>query len=146
MGDRILAEPQFTGGVRVTQQLRELIEGSNLDGTGSRELLFHARNGSGRQHAAIRAHYSLTPGGCFRLRIDIQGEQPVGASDRLWFAGQFGIEDFVEVGRGISGDEQNPFSGIGEPNCCGAGGGGFPHTAFLVRNCDDFSQAYSYIN
>ena len=72
----------------VPQQPGELVEGGDLHGAGSGELLLDARHRSLRQYAAIGADdaFAVVPGG--RLRIDVESRQARHGRDALRRSGE----------------------------------------------------------
>jgi hypothetical protein len=82
---------------RVAEQLGELVEGGDLDGAGTRELLLDAPHGRIGQHAAVRSHHALAVRLCRGFRVDVQREEP----GHRWNGGrrraQCRLEDFIEV-------------------------------------------------
>src|ERR1019366_2435028 len=100
---------ELSRGVILAQQLCELIEGCDLDGTGARQLLLDALHSSVGQKSAVRTDKPLA--GFLRrfFWIAIHGEETWNALDRNWMYSKTCCEHFVEIRSRIGAHQENTF-------------------------------------
>lgn len=118
------------------EEFGELVKGGDFDGAGAGELFLHAGEGGGREDAAVGADdaFAIGEGGGFG--IDVAGFQLGQAGDGGGGVGEGCGEDFVEVGGGVCGDEEDSLALIGEGDGGGAGEGCFADATFAGEEED----------
>ena len=113
----------------VAEQLRELVEGGDLDGARARELLFHAGDGGGRQHVAERSDDALAVGRGRLLGIDVEHREPRNGGHGGRRRGDLDAQHLAEVRGRIGADEQHAPPRVGQGDGGRAGRRGLAHAA-----------------
>ncbi len=104
------------GDLRVAKELRELVEGCNLDRASAGELFLDAVHGSFRQQISIWSNNSFAI--LFRglLGIDVHSKQTRYGLDCRWMYTERGRQNFVQIGSRVCADQEYAFAFIGESN------------------------------
>jgi hypothetical protein len=96
-------------------------------------LFLHALHGCFGQQAAIRANHAFAILGGRLLGIEIHGEQSRNGWDRGRVVSESDTQDFIKIGRGVRGDQQDFLASIGKLYCGRACHRRFANTPFTCE-------------
>lgn len=102
------------GHLGIAEELRELVEGRDLDGAGARKLLLHAGDRRRREHPPIGTDHPLpiVVGGLFG--VDVERRQSGHRRHRRRLRGQTYAKDLIQVGGRIGAHQQDPKAPVGQ--------------------------------